>query len=102
VKHVTENEEEGGNHEEGIEISNKLLILLLVGFAVLIAGIIIVIISSIFGSASTSVGGVIFIGPFPIVFGAGPDAIWLIVISIVIAVTMFVLFFAMRRRKYEA
>jgi uncharacterized membrane protein len=99
VKHVVENEEQG-NHDEGIAISNTLFILLLVGFAVLIIGIIIVIIGSVFGSGSTSVGGVIFIGPFPIVFGVGPDAVWLIVISIIIAVSMFVLFFVMRKRHY--
>jgi uncharacterized membrane protein len=99
VKHVTENEERG-NHDEGVDISNKLFLLLLAGFAVLIIGIIIVIISSAFGSASTSVGGVIFIGPFPIVFGAGPDAVWLIAISIIIAVSMFVLFLVMRKRHY--
>jgi uncharacterized membrane protein len=100
VKHVTENEEERENHDERIDNSNKLFILLLVGFAVLITGIIIVIISSAFGNGSTSVGGVIFVGPFPIVFGVGPDAVWLIVISIIIAVSMFVLFLVIRRRRY--
>jgi len=31
---------------------------------------------------------VIFIGPFPIVFGSGPGAIWLILIALIIAAYM--------------
>lgn len=71
------------------------------GLAVVIAGIILVIVASAFGSGSASVGGVIFIGPFPIVFGVGPDATWLIALSIIIAVLMFVLFLVMRRRNWK-
>ena len=47
---------------------------------------------------SASFGGVIFIGPFPIVFGAGPDAVWLVAIAITIAVVSIVVFLTMRRR----
>jgi uncharacterized membrane protein len=41
---------------------------------------------------------VIFIGPFPIVFGAGPDATWLILISVVIAAVSAVAFWIGRRK----
>jgi uncharacterized membrane protein len=60
-----------------------------------------VIVASVFGGGSASVGGVIFIGPFPIVFGVGPDAAWLIALSIIIAVVMFVLFLVMRGRNWK-
>ncbi len=71
---------------------------LFIGLGVVIIGIIIIAVASVLGGGSGSVGGVIFIGPFPIVFGAGPDAVWLIIVSIIVAVLMFVLFFLMRRR----
>ena len=68
------------------------------GLGIIIVGVILVFLAAVLSGGSGSVGGVIFIGPFPIVFGAGPDATWLIVVSIVIAVLMFVLFFVLRRR----
>jgi len=71
------------------------------GFAIIIVGIILVVLASVLGTGSGSVGGVIFIGPFPIVFGAGPDAIWLILISLTIAALMLVLFFVWRRRNWK-
>jgi uncharacterized membrane protein len=61
-------------------------------------GIIILAVGAALGNGSASVGGVIFIGPFPIVFGAGPDAAWLIVISMVLAVVSVILFVLFRRR----
>ena len=71
------------------------------GFAIIIVGIILVVLASVLGIGSGSVCGVIFIGPFPIVFGAGPDAIWLILISLTIAVLMLVLFVVWRRRNWK-
>jgi uncharacterized membrane protein len=98
VKHTTEREEEQGNEDEGSNVSSKLLALLFLGFAIVIIGIIIITIGAALGNGSASVGGVIFIGPFPIVLGAGPDAAWLIVISIVLAVVSIILFMLFRRR----
>jgi uncharacterized membrane protein len=72
--------------------------LLILGSAFLIVGVIIVLATAVFNSGSTSFGGVIFIGPFPIVFGAGPDAAWLIAIGIVLAVLSIIFFMIMRRR----
>jgi uncharacterized membrane protein len=82
----------------GVNVPRKLVTLLFVGLAIVVIGIVTVILASAVGTGSISAGGVIFIGPFPIVFGTGPDATWLIVISLVIAVLMFVLFFVMRRK----
>ena len=98
VKHTTEREEGPGNEDEGSNVSSKLLALLVLGFAIVIIGIIIIAVGAALGNGSASVGGVIFIGPFPIVFGAGPDAAWLIVISIVLAVVSIILFMLFRRR----
>ncbi len=87
--------------EEGIKVSSSFFLLLMLGFAVVVIGIILVAVASLLGGGSTSVGGVIFIGPFPIVFGAGPDAAWLITISVVISVVMIVVFVLMKRRNYR-
>jgi uncharacterized membrane protein len=48
--------------------------------------------------SSGSVGVVILIGPFPIVFGSGPNAFWLILIGIILAFVSIVLFLVMNRR----
>jgi uncharacterized membrane protein len=86
------------NGEEGIEVSNHFFIFLLLGFAVVIVGIVLVLLSSFLEGGSGSFGGVIFIGPIPIVFGAGPDATWLIAIGVAIAIVMIVVFVLMKRR----
>ena len=86
--------------DEGIQVSSKLSMLFLLGFAVVIIGIILVVAASLLGGGSASVSGVIFIGPFPIVFGAGPDAAWLIAISIAISAVMILAFVLMRRKNY--
>ncbi len=83
---------------EGVPVSSRLLLLLLFGFALVIVGIIIVIAAVVLSGGSASFGGVIFIGPFPIVFGAGPDAFWLITIAIVIAVVSIVMLLIMWKR----
>lgn len=101
MKHTTEREETSRNEDEGSNVSSKLLALLILGCAIVIIGIIIVAVGATLGNGSASVGGVIFIGPFPIVFGAGPDAMWLIAISIAISVVIIVIFMLMRRRSYR-
>ena len=87
--------------DEGIQVSSTLSLLFLLGFAVVIIGIILVLAASLLGGGSASVSGVIFIGPFPIVFGAGPDAAWLITISIAISAVMILAFVFMRRKNYR-
>ena len=83
------------DEDEEIQVSSRLFMFLMLGFAVVIIGIILVMASSLLGGGSASVGGVIFIGPFPIVIGAGPDAVWLIAISIAISVLMILSFVLM-------
>ena len=90
--------EKSENDEARITGSNRFFMLLILGFVFLTVGVIIVLVTAVFNSGSTSFGGVIFIGPFPIVFGAGPDAAWLITIGIVLAVLSIIVFVIMRRR----
>jgi uncharacterized membrane protein len=86
------------NEDKGIAVSSRLFNFLILGIALIFIGIVILIVVSLFFAGSESVGIVIFIGPFPIVFGKGPDAVWLILIGMTIAVLSIVLFLIMNRR----
>jgi uncharacterized protein (TIGR00304 family) len=79
-------------------------IAVLLGFLLLFSGIAILAASG-FQNGSASVGGVIFIGPFPIVFGAGPGYQYLLLFSLIIALIIvaltFLLFRSARARQKE-
>lgn len=84
---------------EGVGVSSRLFSLVVLGISLVFVGVAVIIVASVFaGGGSGSVGGVIFIGPFPIVFGAGPDAAWLIALGVVFAIISVVLFLVMNRR----
>lgn len=85
--------------DEGIGISGRLLGFLFLGVALVFVGIAVIVVASVFLGGSGSVGGVILIGPIPIVFGAGPDAGWLIGVSIILTAVSIVLFLIMNRRQ---
>ena len=90
---------EDDESEEGIPISSRLFWLLILGIVLVFVGVIVlVVIASIFSGSSSS-GVVVFIGPFPIVFGSGPKATWLILIGVILSVISLVLFFVMNRRR---
>ena len=89
---------EGETEDGGIAVSSRLLAFLILGVALVLIGIVVLVVVSVVFSSSTSIGVVIFIGPFPIVFGAGPNAAWLIIIGIILVVLSVVLFLVMRRR----
>ncbi len=84
--------------EEGVSISSRLFGLLILGIALVFVGIAVLVVASVVLGGSGSAGGVILIGPIPIVFGAGPDAGWLIIVSVVLTVVSVVLFLVMNRR----
>jgi uncharacterized membrane protein len=83
--------------EEGITVSSRLFLFL--GFVLVFIGIIVILIAAVLGGGgSANVGAVIFIGPFPIVIGAGPDVTWIVLFSIILAVLSVVVFLVMNRR----
>ena len=84
--------------DEGIPVSGRFFGLLILGIALVFVGIVVLAVASFVLGGQTSTGVVIFIGPFPIVFGSGPDAVWLILIGIILAVVSVVFFIAMNRR----
>ncbi len=64
--------------------------LLAVGFAILLAGIGLLVVGAA-AQGNVSTGGVIFIGPFPIVFGSGPGGTTLALASVLIGAVMLIL-----------
>ena len=90
--------------EEGITVSSRFLLLLILGFPIVIVGIILILIAAVlYGGGSANAGAVIFIGPFPIVIGAGPDVTWIVLFSMILAVLSVVMFLVMNRkiRRFE-
>jgi uncharacterized membrane protein len=91
-----------GASGEGVKIHNRFFRLLILGFVLIFVGVIIIVGATLLsGNGMSGFGGVIFIGPFPIAFGAGPDAAWLIAISLVLVVLGLVVFWVMTRRVEE-
>jgi uncharacterized membrane protein len=87
------------NAEEGVTVSSRLFLFLVLGFVLVFIGIIVVFIATVlYGGGSASAGAVIFIGPFPIVIGAGPDVTLIVLFSIILAVLSVVVFLVMNRR----
>src|SRR5512136_2518832 len=97
---VTRANDRSESEDDGIQVSGKFLTLLAIGFAVFFIGMALLIVASLLGGNGANVGGVVFIGPFPIVFGAGPNATWLILISLAISVVMIIIFVFMRRSRF--
>jgi len=75
----------------------KFLILLIIGFFIVFLGIIILMVAAIiYGEDSANFGGVVFIWFIPIVFGAGPEATWVVLFAIILAV-LSIMFLILRR-----
>jgi uncharacterized membrane protein len=72
--------------------------LLLLGFVLTFVGIIVIIASAFLsGEANVSGGAIIFVGPIPIIVGAGTDAFPAIVLAAVLTIIGFVVFFWIRQ-----
>lgn len=94
--------EQADGESGGVTVSSRMFGLLMLGFLLVFAGLIVVVAAAVLGNTgSGSLGGVIFVGPIPIVFGVGPDSNWLIIISIIIALVMatFYVIYLRRARK---
>jgi len=73
--------------------------LFLLGFLLILAGFIVIMAYALFGGdADVSGGAVIFVGPIPIIIGAGTDVFLAIVLGAVLTIIGFIVFFWMRRQ----
>jgi len=80
-------------------VSNKFFLFLILGFVFVFVGVIIILFAAFLGGGgSGNFGAVIFIGPIPIVIGAGTDATLIILLSTILAVLSVVVFVVMKRR----
>jgi uncharacterized membrane protein len=85
--------------DEGVTVSSRLFLFLVLGFVLVVVGIAVILIATVlYGGGSASAGAVIFIGPFPIVIGAGPDVTLIVLFSIILAVLSVVVFLVMNRK----
>ena len=85
--------------EVGVTVSSRFFLLLVSGFVLVFVGIAVILVAAVlYSGGSVSGGVVVFIGPFPIVIGAGPDVTLIVVFSIILAVLSVVVFLVMNRR----
>ena len=92
-------DEKSQTAEEGIAVSRRFFLFLILGFLLVVIGIAVILIATVlYGGGSASAGAVIFIGPFPIVIGVGPDATWIVLFSVILTVLSVVVFLVMNRR----
>jgi len=74
--------------------------LFLVGFFLMFLGIVVLIVATaLHGDTSVSVGAVVFIGPIPIVLGAGPYAFFALLLAVILTIVGFIVFFWLRKTK---
>jgi uncharacterized membrane protein len=92
-----QNHESPKSYRNEQKTAGKLLTLLTLGLSTTILGLILIA-----ASEQTSFGGVIFIGPFPIAFGAGPGAQWLILFAIILTALSLIIHQALRRKTATA
>ncbi|MEM3874938.1 MAG: DUF131 domain-containing protein [Candidatus Bathyarchaeia archaeon] len=88
------------SEKEETEWIRRFMMLFFIGFFIILAGVIITVAAALlFGEGTASIGGFILIGPFPIVFGAGPKATWLALFAIILGILSLILFLVLWRRK---
>ena len=74
--------------------------LLLVGFVLTSIGVVVLFAAAALqGNVDISGGGIIFVGPIPIIFGAGPHAYLAIFLAAILTIIGFVIFFLMRKTR---
>jgi len=75
----------------------KFLMLFIIGFFMIFAGVIILVIAVVLSGGSANFGAIVFIGWFPIVIGIGPETTWIMLFAIILAVLRIIIFLISRR-----
>jgi len=74
--------------------------LFLIGFFLMFVGVVVLIVAAALqGDTSASFASVIFIGPIPIILGAGPHALLALLLAVILTIFGFVVFFWLRKTK---
>lgn len=80
-------------------LTKSFLFLFIIGFFIIFVGIAFIAAAAMFSGEQVNFGALIFIGPFPIVIGAGPEAVWMILFAVVLAVLSIVIFLVFYKRR---
>jgi len=89
-----------GATEEETWMSAALFKLFFLGFLLMFAGIVVLIVAAALqGNTSVSIGSVVFVGPIPIILGAGPYAFFAVLLAAILTIVGFILFFWLRKTK---
>ena len=78
--------------------SETLYRLFLAGFFLILTGMVLVIATTFLFGGTSSFGGIINARAIPIVFGAGPDYFWALILALFITVLSVVLFILLRKK----
>jgi uncharacterized membrane protein len=76
----------------------KFLLLFIIGFLMIFAGITILMITAVLSGGQVNFGAIVFIGPIPIVVGVGPEATLIVLLAIILAVLSIIIFLTSRRK----
>ncbi len=83
---------------EQSSVFQKFFLLFIIGFFLIFMGIIILMVATVLSDGSVNFDAFIFIGPFPIVVGAGPEAPWMILFAILLAVLSVIMFLVLTKQ----
>jgi len=83
-------------------VFQKFFLLFIIGFFLIFVGIILLIVATVLSDSSANFGVFIFIGPFPIVVGAGPEAPWMVLFAIILAALSIIMFLVLRRERKKS
>ena len=73
--------------------------LFLLGFVLMFAGIMVIMIATVLFGASVDTGAIIWVFPLPpIGFGTGPYAFWVVLLGVALTVLGLILFIVLRKR----
>jgi uncharacterized membrane protein len=87
---------------EQSSVFQKFFLLFIIGFFLIFVGIILLIVAAVLSDDSANFGAFIFIGPFPVVMGAGPEAPWMILFVIILAVLSIIMFLVLTKQMKDA
>ncbi len=85
--------------QEDSSLTKSFLFLFIIGFFIIFIGITFLVAAALFSGGQVNFGALIFIGPFPIVIGAGPEAVWMILFAVVLSVLSIVIFLVFYKRR---
>lgn len=82
------------------EMSTLPFKLFLLGFLIVFIGVIVLVVATVLqgGEADVSSVVLIFVGPIPIILGAGAYAPFLVILAVILTTIGFVVFFWMRKQ----